>query len=80
MSTNTQIYIWQSVIIDITIPDHFTIYCIRKIPKTKYSKRKEITFYSLKITQVMPINRVCKSADSYYDSLRNSDATYSGFF
>ena len=55
MSTNTQKYIWQSVIIDITIPDHFTIYCSRKIPKTKYSKHKEITFYSLKITQVMPI-------------------------
>ena len=46
--TNTQENISQSAIIDSAISDHSLIYCTRKIPKAKYSRRKEITFRSLK--------------------------------
>ena len=46
--TNTNEYISQSGIVDITVSDHSMVYCTRKISSAKYIKHKEITFRSLK--------------------------------
>ena len=77
--TNTQEYISQSGIIDTAVSDHSMVYFTRKISRAKYNKHKEITFRSLKITQMMCIKRPWRVWIPNYDSFDNLDLAYNNF-
>ena len=75
MFANTQKIISLHGVIDTAISDHSMIYCTWKIAKAKPNKHKELTFSSLKISQLISINRSWKGLRFRID---NPDAAYNG--
>ena len=78
--TNAEDNISQSAVINTAISDHNMIYCTRKILKTKYNKKKELIFRSLRNYSVDIYKQALERASfPKHDNFYNTGKAYNDF-